>query len=104
LFLFGILTGLYVLKEGSLWGVMGLHAAWNWAEGNLFGFPVSGLAFSSGSLVYLKEAGPAFINGGGFGPEGGIAVTLAQLICILIIGYTLFKGANYREKAPESPL
>ncbi len=104
LFLFGILTGLYVLKEGSLWGVMGLHAAWNWAEGNLLGFPVSGVDFRSGSLVYLKEAGPSYISGGGFGPEGGIAVTLALLVGIFVIGYTLFREANTAKITPDSPL
>lgn len=104
LFLFGLLTGLYVLKEGSLWGVMGLHAAWNWAEGNLFGFPVSGLGFSSGSLVYLKEINPSFINGGGFGPEGGIAVTLALLVGLIIIGYTLFKSSIQTQNTPEPPV
>jgi membrane protease YdiL (CAAX protease family) len=83
LFLFGLFTALYVLYEGSLWGVFGIHAAWNWAQGNLFGLEVSGIPPAGGTLFNLMEAGPDVVTGGAFGPEGGLAVT------IVLIGATL---------------
>ena len=33
---------LYLLKTDTVWGVAGIHGAWNFAQGNLFGILVSG--------------------------------------------------------------
>lgn len=79
LFLFGLFAALYALYEGSLWGVCSIHAVWNWAQGNLFGFEVSGGNVPGGTLFNLMEVGPDIITGGPFGPEGGLAVTLVLL-------------------------
>lgn len=85
LFLFGLFAALYALYEGSLWGVFSIHAVWNWAQGNLFGFQVSGGNAVGGTLFNLMEAGPDLITGGPFGPEGGLSVTIALVIgCILV--------------------
>lgn len=80
LFLFGLFAALYALYEGGLWGVFAIHAAWNWAQGNLFGFSVSGLNLQTSILYDLMEVGPDWITGGLFGPEGGVSVTLLLLI------------------------
>ncbi len=80
LFLFGILTAFYALSEGGLWGVFGLHTAWNWAQGHLFGFEVSGLPPAGGTLFNLIEVGPDVVTGGPFGPEGGLMVTTVLLM------------------------
>lgn len=80
LFLFGVFTALYALYEGGLWGVFSLHAAWNWAQGNLFGFEVSGGLPPGGALFDLMEVGPDLVTGGSFGPEGGVAVTAVLLV------------------------
>ena len=85
LFLFGIFTALYALYEGGLWGVFSLHAVWNWAQGNLFGFEVSGQAPPGGTLFNLMEVGPDTITGGSFGPEGGLAVTAVLVISCAIV-------------------
>lgn len=42
--LFGILTALIMIKEGSIWMVAGLHTMWNFTQGNIFGIKVSGLS------------------------------------------------------------
>ena len=49
--LFGVFTAFYALYEGGVWGVFSIHAVWNWAQGNLFGFEVSGGAASGGNPV-----------------------------------------------------
>ena len=82
LFLFGLFTALYALNEGGLWGIFAIHAVWNWAQGNLFGFSVSGIDIQSSILFDLMEAGPDWATGGLFGPEGGVVVTLVLLIGI----------------------
>jgi len=76
LFLFGVFTAFYALVEGGLWGIFGIHAAWNWAQGNLFGFEVSGMPPVGGMLFNLMEVGPDVVTGGPFGPEGGLAVSI----------------------------
>lgn len=88
LFLFGVFTAFYALYEGGLWGVFGIHAAWNWAQGNLFGFEVSGLPPVGGMLFNLMEAGPDVVTGGPFGPEGGLAVTtilIASTVAVWLV-------------------
>ena len=85
LFLVGVFLALWVLYEGSLWGVFAWHAVWNWAQGNLFGYEVSGLAPQGGALLDLREAGPDAVTGGPFGPEGGLAVTVVTLTGIAVI-------------------
>jgi membrane protease YdiL (CAAX protease family) len=87
LFLFGIFTAFYALYEGGLWGVFSIHAVWNWAQGNLFGFEVSGGTAPGGALFDLMEVGPDVITGGPFGPEGGLAVTVVLVVsCVIVWG------------------
>lgn len=88
LFLFGVFTAFYVLSEGGLWGVFGIHAAWNWAQGNLFGLEVSGIPPAAGSLFNLMEAGPDVVTGGLFGPEGGLAVTAVLIVSVAVVWWT----------------
>lgn len=91
--LFGLFAALYALYEGGLWGVFALHAVWNWAQGNLFGFAVSGMEIKSGTLVDLMEAGPDHITGGLFGPEGGLVVTLVLVLSIFLVGWAARRRA-----------
>jgi membrane protease YdiL (CAAX protease family) len=91
IFLVGVFYALVVLWEKGLWTVCGMHAAWNWSQGNVFGLEVSGMGVDGGSLVNLNQVGPEYFTGGDFGPEGGIAVSLILGISILLIGYMLRK-------------
>jgi membrane protease YdiL (CAAX protease family) len=79
LVLFGLFAGLYALREGGVWGIGALHAAWNWTQGSLFGIAVSGGEVGP-SLFSLELRGPAAITGGAFGSEGGLAVTAVLLL------------------------
>lgn len=85
LFLFGTFTALYALWEKSLWGVCAAHTAWNWAQGNVFGLPVSGLSEAGPILWNWQEAGPDTFTGGAFGPEGGLAVTVVLAAACLAL-------------------
>ncbi|MCG3206691.1 MAG: hypothetical protein FOGNACKC_00290 [Anaerolineae bacterium] len=90
LFLFGLFAALYSLWERGLWGVFSLHAVWNWMQGNVLGLEVSGNVAPGGTLLDLKEIGPDVITGGGFGPEGGLAVSavlLAGIAVLLVLGW-----------------
>lgn len=90
--LVGVFYGLYVIKTNDLWAVCGMHSAWNFAQGNLFGFEVSGLNVSVGSLIDLNLVGNDFVTGGIFGPEAGIVATFVLLLSILILLFIYKKG------------
>ncbi|MGH3326260.1 MAG: lysostaphin resistance A-like protein [Streptomycetales bacterium] len=83
LFLVGVFLGWYALRAGSLWGVCGWHAAWNWVQANVLGYSVSGLgdrATARITVIDVTETGPDWLTGGRFGPEAGL-VTTAVLAC-----------------------
>lgn len=93
LVLVGIFLALWALWEGGIWGVCGFHISWNWAQGNLFGFEVSGQSVQGGILFNLMETGPGIITGDAFGPEAGLAVTAVLIIGIIITVTLLRKNA-----------
>ncbi len=100
LFLFGFFTALYALYEGGLWGVFSIHAVWNWAQGNLFGLAVSGQEPVGGMLFDLMETGPDVLTGGGFGPEGGIAVTIVLLVSSALVWLVSRRRVSTGQVAP----
>lgn len=78
LFLAGLVLGVAWWRTYSLWFATGLHLGWNWVMGVGVDLPVSGIALDvPGFDAALR--GPELWTGGAFGPEGGLAVTLAAL-------------------------
>ena len=82
IFLFGVFASLLTLRRGSIWMVAGLHSMWNFAQGNLFGIPVSGLdGLPSPLTAHMAEGRwQSLVSGGSFGLEGGLFVTVALLL------------------------
>jgi membrane protease YdiL (CAAX protease family) len=74
--LFGLLLGAAYVLTDRLAVPIGLHVAWNFALGSVFGTPVSGLT-TGAALVAVELGEPAFLTGGGFGPEGGLLAVVA---------------------------
>ncbi len=60
------------LRTRSLWLPIGLHIGWNFFQGPVFGFAVSGTP--TPSIVAHTVEGPELFTGGGFGPEAGLIV------------------------------
>lgn len=85
LFLFGVFAALYALREGGVWGVFGMHTAWNWMQGNVLGLSVSGAPPVGDTWIRLVDAGPGWFTGGVFGPEGGLAVSAVLVVGILFL-------------------
>ncbi|MGL5650107.1 MAG: CPBP family intramembrane glutamic endopeptidase [Clostridium sp.] len=82
--LFGIFAAFYAIKNENLWGICALHSAWNFAQQNIFGTLVSGGIVYNCSFIETTYLENNIINGGSFGPEGGIIVTGILVIAITI--------------------
>lgn len=81
----GILLGAAYKYSGSLWLPIGLHWAWNFAQGNVFGYPVSGGSMQE-SIFRTEVSGPDIITGGAFGPEASIvSVLLGTMLSVLFL-------------------
>lgn len=73
-------------RTRDLWFPFGVHLAWNWLQGPIFGINVSGIAeFSPDPALRAIDSGPAWLTGGSYGIEGGIACTIALLISMGLI-------------------
>jgi len=83
IFLVGILFALMFYKTGNLWMPIGYHITWNYFQGNIYGLPVSGMSTSG---IYRSEiVNNNILNGGQFGPEAGLAVTILLAFSIVLI-------------------
>ena len=85
LILFGIFASVYFVKRGNIWGIAAIHSIWNFAQGNIFGVLVSGNDF--GTTIFKSEINESMtlINGGDFGLEGGILVTIVMIVGTLMM-------------------
>jgi CAAX protease family protein len=81
----GLLLGVGYLLTGRLAISIGLHISWNFFEGNVFGFPVSGREPIGAQFISIEQDGPLLWTGGAFGPEAGLVDILVSVIGALLI-------------------
>ena len=92
----GVLMSLLYLKYQSLYVPIGFHWLWNYFQGNILGFGVSGNEVLSVLQISVNE--PDWLSGGKFGLEGSI------FTCILlgVVTVYLWKGVRQQMKESES--
>tara|TARA_R110002167_G_scaffold206514_1_gene410496 strand:- start:74 stop:1009 length:936 start_codon:yes stop_codon:yes gene_type:complete len=83
----GIMLGAFYALTGRVWLSIGVHAAWNFTQGYLFGAPVSGGDFGPAIARSTAQPGLAeWLTGGAFGPEAslpGVAVCTAVGLAVI---------------------
>ena len=81
----GLLLGFGYVISGELAIPIGLHIAWNFFQGAVYGFPVSGFGPFGATLVATRQTGPDLWTGGPFGPEAGMLAPAVMLLGISLI-------------------
>jgi len=88
----GVLLAAAFVVTQNLWFPIGVHFAWNFCEGPLYGTQISGRSFGL-DAVSAHVAGPALITGGQFGPEAGIpAIVTCLAVAIALLAYARQRG------------
>jgi hypothetical protein len=88
----GILLGAAFMLSRNLWLPIGIHWAWNFFEGPVFGTAVSG-GLPKFSFIHPVVQGPAWATGGPFGPEASLfAVLIATAAGVAMVMGAVRKG------------
>lgn len=104
LFLAGLFLAYAYLRTRRLWLPIGLHIGWNFFEGTVLGFPVSGMNLFG--LMNTSIKGPVLFTGGAFGPEAGLVLLPALALgTILVYYYTRLEPthqlSNFLKEEPK---
>lgn len=83
----GVLLGALYMLTRRLWMAIGLHMAWNFTQGGIYGIPVSGLEVQG--LLFNTMQGPPLLTGGAFGAEASLP---AIVICTSLGLWVLYRA------------
>lgn len=87
-----MLAAIYVITR-RLWAAIGVHAAWNFTQGGIYGIPVSGGAMNG--VLVPRISGSDLLTGGPFGAEASLpAVAVAMVIGSLIL-FTAYRRGGF---------
>ncbi|MBI1781807.1 MAG: CPBP family intramembrane metalloprotease [Sphingobacteriales bacterium] len=85
----GFILGINYIYTQNLWYAVVFHFAWNFLQGPIVGYEVSGLNFQS--VFQLEINGNEIITGGKFGFEGSIVASVLVIIATLVQAYVYEK-------------
>ncbi|MGZ8412558.1 MAG: CPBP family intramembrane glutamic endopeptidase [Gemmatirosa sp.] len=88
----GVFLGGVLLATGSLWAAFAAHLAWNWTLAALLHAAVSGLPFATPDYQVV-DAGPDWLTGGAWGPEGGVGAAGGMLLALAYLWRRARRGA-----------
>lgn len=83
--LVGSLFAYMFMKSKNIWMPIGYHITWNYFQGYVWGFGVSGIDING--IYTIKNVNDNVINGGAFGPEGGLIVTLITCLLFFVVHF-----------------
>lgn len=91
----GVWLGVAYLMTRSLWLATALHFAWNLVMVFVFGLPVSGIRDFQNFTWLTGESTVRWVSGADYGPEGGVAATVALVVSTVVIWKSkLFKATE----------
>lgn len=96
LFIAGLLLGLNYIYTKNLWFSIAFHFGWNFIQGPVLGYEVSGLDINN--VLQPELNGNPLLTGGSFGFEGSILFTVLSLVSIMVL-YLAFEKRKSAEQA-----
>ena len=102
----GVMLGAFYALTGRLWTSIGVHAAWNFTQGYLFGAAVSGGSIGPAFANSTARVGaPTWLTGGAFGPEASLPALLVCGVVGLTTLYLAWKAGRFsRGSIPTMPI
>lgn len=79
-----VLSGMLYLRTGTLWAAIGVNAGWNFAL-LCCHLPISGTRADLSTPLTVTLHLPSWLSGGGYGPEGGAAVSALLLAALALV-------------------
>ncbi|MCB9103034.1 MAG: CPBP family intramembrane metalloprotease [Anaerolineales bacterium] len=100
----GVIYGIAFLGGQNIWLPLGLHFSWNFSQGPILGFPVSGENF--GGLIMQEVTGSDLLTGGAYGPEAGLVGMIFRFVIMaMVIAYLQWRcGGRGNTKTLEFPI
>ena len=95
----GIMLGAFYALTGRIWVSIGVHAAWNFTQGYLFGAAVSGGDF--GPAIASSTARPGFpewLTGGAFGPEASLPGLVVCTAVGLVVMWMAWRAGHFAKR------
>ena len=87
----GIMLAAIFMVTRRLWAAIGVHAAWNFTQGGIFGIAISG--GDTPGLLVPRITGSDLLTGGAFGAEASIpAMVIATAFGIAVVAYARRHG------------
>lgn len=95
----GIMLGAFYALTGRLWMSIGVHAAWNFTQGYLFGASVSGGDFGLAIASSTARAGfPDWLTGGAFGPEASLPGVIVCTAVGLVATWMAWRAGQFANR------
>jgi uncharacterized protein len=96
----GIMLGAFYALTGRVWVSIGVHAAWNFVQGYVFGAAVSGGDFGPAMAVSTARPGvPEWLTGGAFGPEASLPALLVCSVVGLVVIWLAARVGHFAKQA-----
>jgi uncharacterized protein len=96
----GIAYGSAFAVTRRIWLPFGLHFAWNYVQGPVLGFALSGGKPLRGTWLQQQSTGPAWFTGGEYGPEGGVVGLIGRVVVLCGLCAVL---ALWRKRSGAAP-
>jgi membrane protease YdiL (CAAX protease family) len=104
---FGIMMALAYVLTRNIWLAVGMHMAWNFTQGYVFGVEVSGVS-QPYSILETSVSGPDLLTGGSFGPEAsilalGLSSVASAVLIVLILRKRGWESPRFRLRLRTAP-
>lgn len=98
----GLMLAGFYLVTGRLWVSIGVHAAWNFTQGWIWGASVSGIPVVESLFVSSPKPGaPELLSGGAFGPEASLPAMVVGTLAAVVTLWWAWKKGNFKPRTDE---